>query len=67
MGRRETAAPNFFMSYIKLLEKILVILKNKKAGKNTIRDFEEFIKDYKETKNLFHLTFPDKSDTFNSH
>ena len=42
-----------------MLQKVLIILKNKKAGKKIIKQFGNFIQDYKETRDLFHLTFPE--------
>jgi len=57
----------FFMrediSNIKLLEKVLIILKNKKAGKKVVKDFSNFLFRFKETRDSFWLTFPEKSAT----
>jgi hypothetical protein len=44
-----------------MLQKVLVILKSKKSGKKIIKQFGNFIQDFKETKDLFHLTFPEDS------
>jgi len=57
----------FFMrediSNIKLLEKVLIILKNKKAVKKVVKDFSNFLFRFKETRDSFWLTFPEKSAT----
>lgn len=61
----------FFMrnenvSNTKLLEKVLIILKNKKAGKKVIKDFTNFLFRFKETRESFWLTFPEKPATISA-
>ena len=51
------------ISNIKLLEKVLIILKNKKAGKKVVKDFANFLFRFKETRDSFWLTFPEKPAT----
>jgi hypothetical protein len=54
------------ISKIKLLEKVLIILKNKKAGKKVVKDFANFLFRFKETRESFWLTFPEKSATISA-
>ena len=41
-----------------LLAKVLFVLKNKKAGKNIVRDFTQFVIEYEELKKSFNTAFP---------
>ena len=44
---------------LRLLNKVLLVLCQKKAGKKMIRDFDEFIRDFKETARAFHEAYPE--------
>jgi len=46
-----------------ILEKVLIILKNKKAGKKIVKNFNQFFIDFQNLKKEFHLTFPEKPDS----
>ena len=45
-----------------LLRKALDFLKQKKAGKKTIKDFTRFLAEYEDLRKSFHLTFPETPD-----
>jgi hypothetical protein len=60
-GKREASMDNS-----ELLLKVLTILRNKKAGKKVIKQFDQFRLDYEDTKKSFHLTFPESSDILES-
>jgi len=44
-----------------LLSKVLIILRDKKAGKKVIKEFTDFIAKYESLKKEFYLTFPENS------
>lgn len=50
-----------FMDNSELLTKVLILLRNNRVGKKTIRDFEQFRRDFEDTRKSFHLTFPEPS------
>ncbi len=51
------------MSNSELLAKVLILIKKNKVGKRTIKDFENFRRDFEDTRKSFHLTFPEVTDT----
>lgn len=47
------------MSNSELLSKVLTILRQKKVGKRTIKEFSQFRQDFEETRKSFHLEYPE--------
>jgi hypothetical protein len=44
---------------LKLLNKVLLVLRQKKAGKCLVRDFDEFCRDFRQTSVAFHAAYPE--------